>query len=170
MSVDQLASIFDTDPGTYGHIVSRQARVMASSTLSGASEGAPQLLVAEQPVVDFAFYTAAEINPWIEIDLGREVSVTDVRVLNRLGAGQAGQLRAAMLRLSLSLDGKTWLEIWKADRSAPEWKIPVTGARNKCIAAFYEKKTPSGPHRRASNNRLRDFSSPTGVCATFGCR
>ena len=120
---DEL-SIFN-DPVTYGHIVSRQAKVKTSSTSPYDPPAGPAALVAATPAADFAFHTAAEENPWVEIDLGRQVSVTGVRVFNRIGAGQPGQDRAATLRLSVSLSGKAWQEVWKASRSAPQWEIPV---------------------------------------------
>lgn len=109
------------DPVTYGHIVSRQAKVKASSIASGTL----QSLLAEVPAADFAFHTAQEAHPWIEIDLGRDVSVTGVRILNRTSCGQPGMDRAATLRLSVSSDGKTWAEVWKADRGVPQWEITV---------------------------------------------
>ena len=36
--------------------------------------------MAEKPAADFAFSTSEEMNPWVELDLGRDVSVTGVRV------------------------------------------------------------------------------------------
>ena len=122
IAADQFACAFATDSGTYGHIVSRQATVKASSL----SAGSLQALVAETPAADFAFHTAAEPNPWIEMDLGRDVSVTGVRILNRVGNGQPAYDRAATLCLSVSTDGKTWAQVWKADRGLPQWEIPVT--------------------------------------------
>jgi hypothetical protein len=126
-SVDDLpamssgeVSAFD-DPVTYGHIVSQGARVKASSV----SAGSLPALVNDFDA-DFAFQTAKETNPWIEIDLRHQMSVTGVRVLNRTSAGQPGIDRAATLHLSVSTDGKTWSEVWKADRGLPQWEIPVT--------------------------------------------
>lgn len=110
------------DPVTFGKIVSRQARVTSSSLSSGVL----QSLVAEQPADDFAFHTAQEAHPWIELDLGSEVAVTGVRILNRTSCGQPGQDRAATLCLSVSSDGKIWAEVWKAERGEPQWEIPVT--------------------------------------------
>jgi alpha-L-fucosidase len=130
-SVDDLPAIASGevsefgDAGTYGQIVSRQAKVTISSRHKG-DPGNPGLLVAETPPADFAFHTAAELNPWVEIDLGKEVSVTGVHVLNRIDAAQAGQDRAATLRLSVSLDGKRWQEVWKAAKAQPAWDIPIT--------------------------------------------
>jgi alpha-L-fucosidase len=127
-SVDELPAISGgeisafNDPVTYGRIVSRHAKLKASSITAGSL----QALVAETPAEDFAFHTASESNPWIEIDLGRAVSVTGVRVLNRTSCGQPGQDRAATLRLSVSQDGATWSEVWKADRGLPQWEIPVS--------------------------------------------
>ena len=130
--VDGIPAISDgecvpsfSDATTYGKIVSQQATVKASSTSQYDPPGAPQALVAEQPVDDFAFSTSQEANPWVEIDLGREVSVTGVRVLNRTKAAQAGMDRAATLRLSISSDGKSWTEVWKAESGLPLWEIPV---------------------------------------------
>ena len=131
-SVDNLPALAGgevspfNDPVTYGQVVSRQAKVKTSSTSEYGLPAGPPALVAEKPVADFAFHTAAETNPWVEIDLGREVSVTGARVLNRTSCGQPGQDRAATLRLSVSLDSKQWQEVWKADRGAPQWEIPVT--------------------------------------------
>ena len=144
------------DTVTYGRIVSRHAKVKTSSTSKYDPPAGPQALVAEKPAADFAFSTSEEMNPWVELDLGRDVSVTGVRVRNRVGAGQAGQDRAATLRLSVSLDGKTWQQIWKADRGAAQWEIPVTDflAARKSPAAkpatSASKPNPARPNTSTS--------------------
>lgn len=114
-------SAFD-DSVTYGRIISLQATVKASSVQSGD----PMTLVAEHPAADFAFATNPELNPWIEFDLGRAVSVTAVGLLGRAGAPPDERDTAGIVRLSLSLDGKVWTEVWKAGGAAPRWDIPVT--------------------------------------------
>ena len=130
-SLDKLPAMESSAPSlfndtvTYGHVISRQAGVRTSSTSPFDPPAGPKALVAGTPVAGFAFHTAAEANPWVEIDLGREASVTGVRVLNRVDAGQAGQDRAASMRLSVSKDGKTWQEVWKAARGEALWEIPV---------------------------------------------
>ena len=115
-----------SDPVTFGQVVSRTSRVTTSSHSAYEPAAGPQALVAETPATDFAFHTDAEANPWVQLDLGRDVAVTGVRVLNRAGAGQPGWDRAATLRLSVSLDGTTWQEVWKAEGGAAQWEIPVT--------------------------------------------
>jgi alpha-L-fucosidase len=117
-------SMFD-DTITYGKVVSRQATVTTSSKLAGYHRE-PNALVAERPADDFAFSTNAEMNPWAQIALGRELPVTGLRILNRVSCGQAGMDRAATLRVSVSTDGKTWEEVWKADKAEPKWEISVT--------------------------------------------
>ncbi len=124
----EAGTVLSFDAATYGDVVSRQAQVTTSSR-HAADAGAPQVLVAESSVADFAFHTQAEANPWVKIDLGRECAVTGVRVLNRVDAGQAGQDRAASLRLSVSHDGRQWQEVWRAQSGEPAWEIPVTDFR-----------------------------------------
>ena len=114
-------SIFH-DTTTYGAVVSREATVKTSSADPAYDPGKPAALVAEAAVADFAFHTAQEKEPWVEIDLGRDVSVTGVRVRNR----SAGKERAATLQLSVSTDGKTWQQVWQAERAEEIWEIPVT--------------------------------------------
>jgi alpha-L-fucosidase len=114
--------VLSYDKMTFGRIVSRQATVTISSR--GASDpGRPQMLVTAPPVDDFAFQTSTEASPWVRIDLGRESFVTAVRVLNRSGTGQ--KLRGT-LRLSVSIDGKIWQEVWKTtDVKKTAWEITV---------------------------------------------
>ena len=115
-------SIFN-DASTYGKIVSRSANV-----------------------------TTSPASPHAEIDLGREVSVTGVRVLNGTKGEQPGM---PPLRLSISSDGKTWAEVWKSEKNLPQWEIPVNdfvaGAEIPGRKARYLRlETKSGkpePHR-----------------------
>ena len=69
------------------------------------------------------------MNPWLQIDLGREIAVTGVRVLNRVDAGQAGEDRAVTLHLAVSQDGSEWHDVWKAGTVEAVWEIPVTDFR-----------------------------------------
>jgi alpha-L-fucosidase len=102
-SVDDIPAIPDAaahsifhDASTYGKIVSSEAKVKTGST-----------------------------SPNVEVDLGREVSVTGVRILNGTKTDQAAIDHAATLHLSISSDGKTWTEVWKSEKILPQWEIPV---------------------------------------------
>jgi hypothetical protein len=88
-------SIFD-DASTYGKIVSSEDKVKTSST-----------------------------SPTVEVDLGREVSITGVRILTGTKTDQPTMDDAATLHLSISSDGKTWTEVWKSQKIQPQWEIPV---------------------------------------------
>lgn len=118
------ASLF-SDKVTFGQVLSRQAAVRTSSMTSKYPSPDPRMLVAEKPAEDYAFLTDRELNPWVEIDLGRQVYVTGVRVLNRPRYGQ----HADTLRLSVSIDGKDWADVWQAERAESSWEIPVTDMR-----------------------------------------
>jgi alpha-L-fucosidase len=129
-SVDDIPAISDgaahsifNDASTYGKIVSRSANVTTSST-----------------------------SPHFEIDLGRELSVTGVRVLNGAKDDQLAMDRTATLRLSISSDGKTWTEVWKSEKILPQWEIPV----NDFVAGA------EVPGRKARHLRLETKSEKPG--------
>jgi alpha-L-fucosidase len=115
-------SIF-TDSATYGKLISAKATVKASSTCEFDPPGGLQALVGKAAVEDFAFCTAPEKNPWIEIDLGKEIAVAGVRIVNR---SRCNPERAANLSLSVSKDGKTWDKAWIAPRVQDTWEVPIT--------------------------------------------
>jgi alpha-L-fucosidase len=106
---------------TYGHVISAKATVTPSSRGS-KDQGTPNLLVAENPICDYAFRTAEELNPWVQIDLGREFNVTYVRVMN-----PAGFSHAKTFHLSVSIDGKAWKEVWKTNSVKELLEIPING-------------------------------------------
>ena len=120
-------SVFD-DSVTYGRLVSTGAAVTVSSQYAGV-ESRPGALVDPASTGPFAFHTTEEANPWVRIDLGRAVDVTGVRICNRTDAGRAGQERAAGLRLSVSIDGSAWQEVWTAESVEPVWEVQVTDYR-----------------------------------------
>ena len=112
-------SFFDTS--TYGHVVSLKATVTTSSR-GPYDEGNPNLLVSKNPTSDYAFRTAEELNPWVQIDLGREINVTNVRVMNPLYSGEV-----STLHLSVSIDGKAWVEVCKANTDKALLEFPING-------------------------------------------
>jgi FkbM family methyltransferase len=53
----------------------------------------------------FGFHTGLEASPWWQVDLGREQSIREIRIFNRL---QNGSERARSLRVLLSADEVHW--------------------------------------------------------------
>lgn len=115
---------FALDSATYGAVVSRAAKVTASSTSSWMPADGGASLVADKPAASFAFHTAEEAAPSVVIDLLESKNVTGVFVRNA-EPENAGD-RMATLLASVSVDGKEWTEVWKADKSAESWEFPVT--------------------------------------------
>jgi alpha-L-fucosidase len=123
-SADELGCSFAADPSTYGAIVSRNARVKASSTSQWMPADGGASLVAENQSKPFAIHTGEEAAPFVDIDLGKSVNVTGVFIRNADPQNAAD--RMATLSASVSLDGKEWTEVWKADKTAASWEFPVT--------------------------------------------
>jgi alpha-L-fucosidase len=122
VSLDDLGCSFGTDPTTYGAIVSREAKVKASTTSEWMPADGGASLVAERQPQPFAFHTGEEAAPWVEVELGRPVKVTGLFIRN----AESTPERMATLSASVSLDGKEWTEVWKAEKHESRWEIPVT--------------------------------------------
>ena len=119
----------DLKSGKYGALISEKAAVRVSST---SSHDTPEthLNLVSGDTVPCAFHTSQEKQPWVVLKLERPSLVRAVEILNRQdGSG----FREASLAVSLSMDGKTWKEIWNAGGKAEDkWIIPVAdGAGEK---------------------------------------
>jgi hypothetical protein len=60
----------------------------------------------------WGFHTAADANPWWQVDLGQLHPLAQVRLWNRADTDGSAQ-RAAKFRLLLSNDGKEWREVYQ---------------------------------------------------------
>jgi hypothetical protein len=123
-SADEVGCSFAVDSATYGSVVSRQAKVKASSTSQWMPADGGASLVTERQPASFAFHTDNEAAPFVDIDLGKSVKVTGVFIRNA-NPENAGN-RMATLRASVSLDGREWTEVWRAATSEPSWEFPIT--------------------------------------------
>ncbi len=136
-------SIFAIDPEKYGHIVSRNA-VVTTSSHYGAAAGNLQSLVGEKAAGEFAFHTNQEANPWVDLDLGRVVTVAGLLVKNR----EQFKERASALHASVSLDGEKWEEIWHADSPEEQWEIPVREQKARYLRLELQPASPEYLHLR----------------------
>jgi alpha-L-fucosidase len=106
----------------YGRVLSDEA-VLALS--SGSVHDAPadheRLFRGRKTDRGFAFHTGDEKNPWARIDLGAVRNAKAVAIENR-----PGERRTEGLILSVSTDGKTWEEVWKAPKWEQSWTVPLT--------------------------------------------
>ncbi|MGA2501336.1 MAG: alpha-L-fucosidase, partial [Tepidisphaeraceae bacterium] len=115
-----IRSMFE-DPAC-GTLVSAAATFKASSTsVHDRPATHARLFSGDRVPEGYAFHTADELNPWIIIDLGKTVSVCGVRIENR-----PAERRTDGLILSISEDGQTWTQTWKAPQWEQTWEVPVT--------------------------------------------
>lgn len=114
-------SVFDGPE--YGGVVSGEATLRISSTSPWDQKAMhPQLFTGQLQGDQFAFHTAEETNPHVIIDLGDRHSVRGILIRSREGY----PARRTGVHFSLSTDGETWEEVWKASDTADAWEIPVT--------------------------------------------
>ncbi len=122
ISRDDMECSFATDPTTFGAVVSGNAKVTSSSTSEYMPADAGASLVAANQPNPFAVHTGEEAAPFVEIDLENPVKVTGLFIVN----AESTPERMATLSASVSLDGKEWTEVWKAEKPESRWQIPVT--------------------------------------------
>lgn len=103
-----------------GKILSANAKLEISSTCDWDGKGANHARLFTGDKVDFAFHTDNELNPWAKIDLGTANNVTTVEIENR-----PGEHRTEGLIMSVSEDGQTWEEAWRATSWISTWIVPV---------------------------------------------
>lgn len=115
------ASIF-TDSATYGRLISQEIKVKASSTAPSNAADSLQLLAGKAPLAPPAFATTQEKAPWVELDLGGEMNVTGLRILNGNRQKKSG---AATQYVLVSKNGQKWDEVGATSRIQPEWELPV---------------------------------------------
>jgi len=72
-------------------------------------------------VVNYAFHTKNEKNPWAKVDLGAVKTINLIEVESR-----PNEATTAGLIVSLSLDGKEWEQVWRAVAVQELWQIPLT--------------------------------------------
>ena len=136
----ELRSIFEGN-SVYGGIISANATLTLSSTsIYDLPEQHPSFFSGDYAGNGYAFHTGQEENPFAIVDLGAVRRITGVAVENREQCAD----RAATLRVSLSQDGTTWKEVWKADIAMPRWEIPLTdfhdaGGKDPGMPARYIK-------------------------------
>jgi len=122
ISPDDLGCSFTTDPATFGKKVLSNLTVNPSSAskLMPADGGAS--LVAEKQTKPFAIQTNEETAPYVDIDLGKPMKVTGVFIRNSENMPEL----MASLCVSVSINGKDWNEMWKANKNEKSWEVKIT--------------------------------------------
>jgi hypothetical protein len=104
-----------------GELISEDARLEISSHHERWDHPVNHARLFSGKTVNYAFHTESEENPWARIDLGTVKTLNLIEVVNRPNEGTS-----AGLIVSLSLDGKTWEQVWHAVAVEQTWQIPLT--------------------------------------------
>jgi alpha-D-xyloside xylohydrolase len=94
----------------------------ASSTYTELP-GAGNLLDESDVLQPYAFSTALQDNPWLEINLKAPATVKRIAILNRNDGRQEITERATPMTVSTSINGKDWQTVWDTTEPAKEWTI-----------------------------------------------
>jgi hypothetical protein len=93
----------------------------------------------------YGFHTDAQENPWWQVDLGESMPMDRVLIYNRCDAKMED--RAVRLKVLLSLDGKTWTELYRHSGSKflgqPDGKplvVPGAGAKARLVRVQLPEK------------------------------
>ncbi len=139
---------FAADPETYGQWISRDATVTISTTSEWDTPGQHgQLVQANRPefAPGYAFHTAEQAHPWVQLDLGEERAVTAVSVWNRAEVAE----RADGLELQVSSDGVHWDSATEALGTAGLWELALpAGIEARYLRLRVAHDTPTFLHLR----------------------
>ena len=109
------------DQAAYGRVVSENATLaMSSPSVHDQAADRPRLFRGGKSDRGFAFHTGDEMNPWVQVDLGKVVKVTGLIIENR-----PGERRTEGLMLSISEDGQRWTRAWTSPIWQPLWEVSI---------------------------------------------
>jgi alpha-L-fucosidase len=106
----------------YGRVLSEKALLeLSSGSVHDHPADYERLFKGGKTDRGFAFHTGDEKNPWAKVDLGAVRTAKAVVIENR-----PGERRTNGLILSVSRDGQSWEEAWKATAWEQVWTVPLT--------------------------------------------
>lgn len=128
-----------SDRARYGTVISSDAIIRCSST-SPWDEPEYHLALVGEGRVPFAFHTAEEDRPWVQIDLGKARPITGAAITNRTDGNGA---RTTGLALSVSTDGVAWNEVASIEGPAASWSVSLLDGDAPREARYLRLTLPS---------------------------
>lgn len=120
--VGSVRSDFD-DEVTFGPMITEGVTVTLSSHGGGhnfVNENV-RFVTGGDLTLPWAFKTAPEAMPWVQVDLGRERNLTGMTLVNI-----PGEKNPAPLTVSISKDGSSWETVLESALNNDRWNIPLT--------------------------------------------
>lgn len=122
LAVAALQSDADlNEKARFGSVISGDSILRCSST-SPWDEPEFHLSLLGPGHDPFAFHTAEEDRPWVQIDLGRARQVTGIAIANR-SDGNGGRTRG--LAISISTDAIAWNEVASVSGPKADWSVSL---------------------------------------------
>ncbi len=127
-STNLVVATFKSDTDKYGEIIkSERAKVSVSSTtVHSPKDGLNKFFGPTKDPLPFAFHTANEKNPWVQVNLKGTFTITGVQITNRTDGGAPIFKRAKGLELQSLNKNQTWETIWKVEKLIKHWTVDLT--------------------------------------------
>jgi len=92
----------------------------------------------DQQNVDMFVHTREDDSPWVEFDLGRERTISTVKVRNR---SDCCEDRAMPLAIEVSKDGRSWREVARSKKQFQTWTADFAPEQARYVRARVLRKT-----------------------------
>lgn len=107
--------------------VKSQNRLISAAGLLKTSSSQHEDTLNYKKVIDDSqpsgFHTRKEKNPWAMVILKGDAEVSEIYIRNRTGQNAA---RSLPLVVSISIDGRTWKEVFRTEKVTDEWLIDLS--------------------------------------------
>jgi len=100
-------------------------------------------IVADDFAVDNAFHTHKSDNPWAMVVLFGDTEVTGITIVN--SGSNGNNRRQVPLKVSVSMNGADWSEVWKNDTLQDQWRIALSTPEK---ARFIKVERPKDDARK----------------------
>jgi hypothetical protein len=142
--VGQARTKFAIDP-KFGSLVSAAATMQISSAGPKDHEEDHARLFGQSPIPGgYAFKTKPEAKPWVQIDLGKQITVKALIIINAPSA--AADIK--QLRVQASDNGTDWKDVWQSTEAREQWLAEVSevkaGVDTLGVSARYLRIQQSG--------------------------
>ncbi len=87
------------------------------------------------------FHTDQEANPALVVELGKQGNISGIAIVNIDGGNSA---RAVPFKVAVSIDGKNWQQVYKANKNEKVWQIDLTSRRPLAKYVRIEGDYPDG--------------------------
>lgn len=92
-----------------------------------------------------AFHTDADVRPWVIVRLGKMGDLSGIVLHDSTGDGYNGR-RQVPIKVSVSENGTEWKEVFRSEKQAKSWRIPLDGKATRVQYVKCERDNETKDH------------------------